>query len=463
MRRRRVTGVVGAGHQDVGGPQQPGPVIGEGGRAPLAGRRERHRLGEGPARRPVVLVADGQQAGVGVVVGGGERGQGAGGGAGQVVVEVLDVAEHQLALGEGAGLVEADHVDAGQALDGGQLLGEDLLAGQPGGAHREGDAGEQHQALGHHGHQPGHRGLHRVDEAEVGADLRGDQQDGGGYQQPAHPLDDAVDAVTQLGAHQREAPGVRAEPEGVRVGADLGGPHAAAARGHEAARHHVVAGHLVDRVGLPGEQGLVDLEAHRVEHLPVDADLVAGAQHHQVVGHQLLDPDLLLGAVAHHAGPGSVEHRQPVEGALGPDLLDDADGGVEDQHDAEQRILELAYRQDDHQQGAQQEVERGEDVGLDDLADGATGGVGDVVGATVGPALVDLGPGEPGGEAEVGHRRGPVDVLARVMGGRARPPPGWASGAGGPGWRRRPAGGGGRRGRGSRRRWPPPGPRRRCG
>ena len=56
-------------------------------------------------------------------------------------------------LGEGARLVEADHVHPGEALDGRQLLGQDLLRRQPGGAHGEGDAGQQDESLGHHRHQ----------------------------------------------------------------------------------------------------------------------------------------------------------------------------------------------------------------------------------------------------------------------------------------------------------------------
>ena len=65
-------------------------------------------------------------------------------------VERAQLGDVHAALGEGAGLVEADHVDAGQALDGGQLLHQALLAAEPDDTDREGDGGEQDEALGDH-------------------------------------------------------------------------------------------------------------------------------------------------------------------------------------------------------------------------------------------------------------------------------------------------------------------------
>ena len=82
---------------------------------------------------------------------------------------------------------------------------------------------------------------------------------------------------------------------------------------------------LVDRVALAGEQRLVDLEPVGVAHHAVARDLVAGAQLEQVVEHDRFDRDLGDVAVAHDPGARRVEHRELVERALGPHLLDDAD------------------------------------------------------------------------------------------------------------------------------------------
>ena len=64
-------------------------------------------------------------------------------------------------LGERAGLVGAHHVDAGEPLDGGQLLHQALRCAEPDHADREGDRRQQHQPLRHHrdqrGDHPGQR------------------------------------------------------------------------------------------------------------------------------------------------------------------------------------------------------------------------------------------------------------------------------------------------------------------
>ena len=60
-------------------------------------------------------------------------------------------------------------------------------------------------------------------------------------------------------------------------------------------------------------------------HDAVARDLVAGAQLEQVVEHDRFDRDLGDVAVAHDPGARRVQHRELVEGALGPHLLDDAD------------------------------------------------------------------------------------------------------------------------------------------
>ncbi len=51
---------------------------------------------------------------------------------------------------ERAGLVEADDVDPGEPLDGRELLDEHLASGQRDRGDPEGDARQQHEALGHH-------------------------------------------------------------------------------------------------------------------------------------------------------------------------------------------------------------------------------------------------------------------------------------------------------------------------
>jgi hypothetical protein len=149
---------------------------------------------------------------------------------------------------------------------------------------------------------------------------------------------------------------------------------------HERSRERPVADPLADAVGLAGEQGLVRLQPGRGEHLAIHHDLVARAELEHVAEHDLAHGHGPDHAVAHHGGLGRVEHREPVEGALGPQLLDDPGGRVGDQDQPEQGVLERADDQDDDQQPAQQRVERGQQVGPQDLGDGTAGDGRDQVG-----------------------------------------------------------------------------------
>jgi hypothetical protein len=61
-------------------------------------------------------------------------------------------------------------------------------------------------------------------------------------------------------------------------------------------------------------------------HLGIDHDLVAGAQDEHVVEHDLADGDLDGVPVTTHPGAiGAETHGELLEGALRPDLLQDAD------------------------------------------------------------------------------------------------------------------------------------------
>ena len=77
----------------------------------------------------------------------------------------------------------------------------------------------------------------------------------------------------------------------------------------EAAREHLVARVLVDRVALTGEQRLVDVEPDFVAQQAVARDLVAGTEIEQVVEHDLFDGDLR--DVRRRGRPERVAHSAP--------------------------------------------------------------------------------------------------------------------------------------------------------
>lgn len=311
-------------------------------------------------------------------------------------VQRADLGDVHTALGEGAGLVQTDHVDPGQALDGRQLLHQALLAAEPDDADREGDRGEQDQALGDHRDDAADRAGHRLLEVVLLDDqLADDEPDRRRHHHPGHVLEDRADAAAELGLDEGEAGRLLGELGGVRLAADLGGGERPASGDDEAARHHRVAGPLDHRVCLAGQQRLVDLQAVGLGDRAVDDGLVPGAQLDQVAEDDLRDGDLGGGPVAPYGRFGLADHREAVQGLLGAPLLDDADPGVGDDHEAEEAVLDRRDEQHDHPEHADDQVEPGEDVRADDLGDGAGRADRYVVDLAAGDPLGDLGGRQP--------------------------------------------------------------------
>ncbi len=102
----------------------------------------------------------------------------------------------------------------------------------------------------------------------------------------------------------------------------------------------------------------------------------------------------MASAVADHRGPRSREEGQTVERGLGAQLLDDADEGIGDQHPAEQRILGRRHHDDHRQERSEEEIEQREDVGPNDLGNGATRAGGHPVDRTCSDPLAHLGGAE---------------------------------------------------------------------
>ncbi len=235
--------------------------------------------------------------------------------------------------------------------------------------------------------------------------------------------------------------GLLGELRGVRLSADLRRGERAAARDDEAAGHHRLARLLQHGIGLAGQQRLVDLQAVALQHLAVHDDLVARAQLDHVAEDHLGGGDLGGHPVAPDRRSGLADHGEVVQGLLGAQLLDDADAGVGDDHEAEQPVLDRPDDQDDHEEHADDGVEPGEDVGADDLGGRAGGAYGDVVDLAPGDPFGDLGRGQsavrrsgrrtcrPVRLLDVGPR--PLRHALDVTGGSGNSPAGWASAVGG--------------------------------
>ena len=183
--------------------------------------------------------------------------------------ERMHLVERDVALGEGSGLVEADHVHPREPLDRGEFLHEHLQACKPDRSHREGDARHEDEPQGHHRDDGGHRGRCGVPPGPGRGGLapsaerhhlgvQHEQRDR--TDDPGHPLEHPVDGGPQLRGDEGES--LRLGGEGVR---ERCGPHPVDHGGpltcdHDGPGQHPVAGHLLDGVGFAGEHGFIDLE-----------------------------------------------------------------------------------------------------------------------------------------------------------------------------------------------------------
>jgi hypothetical protein len=136
---------------------------------------------------------------------------------------------------------------------------------------------------------------------------------------------------------------------------------------HETAREQLVAGFLGDRVGLAGEQRLVDLHAGPVGDLAVHHHPVARPNKDLVIQDDVLRPQRGFRAVPHHPDRLLAEHGEAVQRPFGPQLLDHADTGVRDDDQAEQGVLRVPGDQHHRGQGADDGVEPGQHVRADDV------------------------------------------------------------------------------------------------
>ena len=431
-----VTGGQGRGQDDLGGPQdvvgpprgllhgQGGPLAGAGEGdlpGPLGGGDPAQPGGHGPGGRVGLLASHhGGQGRQGAPVGavlpvrrGVLRARGTDEVA--VVVQAQDLLELDPPGGQGAGLVQAQGVHPGQDLHGGQLLDQDVLVGQGQAGCGEVDAGQEHQALGDHADHPGHGQDDGVPPAAVRpggrpapghAHLGPQQQQGHGDDHPADPGQDPVGARLELGGDHAVAAGLGRQAVGVGVGAHRVHGDQGGAGGHRGARHDPVARLLADGGRLPGEDGLVDLHALLLDHHAVGGHLVAAGDPDEVAQDDLGHAHRGLRPVTDDLGERCGQDRQAVQGPLGPDLGHRAGGRVDQQHEAEQGVTPAAHGQDDHQGGAEDGVEDGEDVGAQDLARGARGGL-----------LVGVGPPGPDGVGDLGGAQAAAGrgvVLPRV-------------------------------------------------
>ena len=264
-------------------------------------------------------------------------------------------------LGKRAGLIGADGLRAAERLDSRELADDRLALGHLGHAERKDDGHDGDQALGdggdgerygnHKGVEQGSRVGKDVAHA-VAEDVNAKDHDA---DDEHHNGEDAAE-LGKLHLQRRElflglgqGAGNLAHL-GVHTGADHDGATTAVHHGgtHVAhvlavAERHVVGargeldhvGVLLDRHGLAGECGLLDLHRGALKDAAVGRDGIACLEHDHVAGHELGTRQVHELAVAQHLGLRCAHLLQRLEGLLAFSLLDHAQHRVDDndEHD----------------------------------------------------------------------------------------------------------------------------------
>ena len=277
-------------------------------------------------------------------------------------------------LGQRARLVEAERVDGGQRLDRVQLLHQRAAARQPQSRHAVGQRGEQDQALGDERDEPGDRDLDRLVEAAALLAERDDQHHAERHGHADEHVEQQVQRPLQRRVGMAELPRLPGDALGVAVRADrLDGVGARALR-RRTSRSERVAARARDGPRLAGQDRLVERETPDVGELPVGDDLVTGLHANEVALHDLLDLHHARLAVAHDRRVRRDERGQPVERPLGAQLLPDADAGVGDHDEEEERVAPVGEEQGHDAESDEHDVERRQHVRADDAGGRPAGG-----------------------------------------------------------------------------------------
>ena len=262
--------------------------------------------------------------------------------------------QDNLVLGEGAGLVGAQHVHGAQVLDGVDVLNDHVLArhvggaaGQAGGhyngqhlrgdAHRDGDGEQQriqpvalgnavhHKDDGAHDQHERHQYARHRRHADVEAGARGlDLQGAGDLAQIG-----VLAGAQHHGGSRSALHGGAGERD---VGAVVDGDRGPAAVVFDLDGF----GRLLHGLALAGERRLGHKQVLGGDDAHIGRDHVAGGEFHDVAGHHVFHGDLAPGVpAADHAAGGGHHVLEGAGGALALGLLRVAKNAGDQHHDAD--------------------------------------------------------------------------------------------------------------------------------
>ena len=269
----------------------------------------------------------------------------------------------------GAGFVHAQHIHPGQGFDAVHILHQHLILAQFQSRGRQGDGGQQVQPLRDHAHQRRHGALHAVPEAQLQHEkflMKQDQSHG--HQQDAHHQDQPVQRAHHFGL---SGLGVLLcllrQPGGEGILPHCRQLHPAPARQNHGPRLYRVTFGLGNGVGLAGDEGFVHPHFAAAQNA-VGADLVALSKFRNIVPDDGLRGYFLLFAVPDDGDRPSSYQGQLIHRPFCPDLLHNADDGIDGRHHQKAHVHHRGAADDQHRrQDHENQVKKRKAVGQDDL------------------------------------------------------------------------------------------------
>ena len=186
-------------------------------------------------------------------------------------------------------------------------------------------------------------------------------------ERPTDPPHDAIGSVAQFGIDQRKAFRLRGEAARIGSSADLRHPGGSVPGGHGRSGEQTIPHGFADRVRLPGQQRFIDFEARVAHNNRVGSNLVAHAEHKQIVDDNPIGGDLTDPAVSHDSCRGRTEKSERIEKAFGAEFLQHSDQHVRQGRESEQAVLPIAEEQENESAGPHNRIEQGEQVGPKDV------------------------------------------------------------------------------------------------
>ena len=360
---------VGIAEDHLGCAEKPTPMVAERRRRPLARAGECHAVHERPS-----WVRIGLGHGLDRRVGGflcraecreGSLGVG-------VRVKEHNVGDRHAGLGQGARLINADRVDAGEHLDRRKILDQHLPLGQAHHGHRHGDACQQHQSLGDHRDDAPDRAADSVVDGLVCTQLRDQQEQSDRRNHEGCESDELCDVIAKFRARRLELLGLCGQPGGKGIPSDTSSDVQPGSGDHEGSGHRFVPHGLVDRISLTCQETLIDLQAISLDDCAIHDELITGSHNDDVVEHDLRRTHIYVLTIAPHQRSGLSDDREFGQGSARSVLLDDADEGIRNDDEAEERVLEGCDKPHHHPHGTDECVEPGQCVGPDDAAQAST-------------------------------------------------------------------------------------------